>query len=147
MKKKEINKKIILYLIKSLGDYIEGRKKIMKLMFLLEHYDFDNKKITKDDLIGNSFSVYYYGVFSRDIQICLEELLLGKEIENDFPIKINKKIILEELDERIKDKLDKIIRFFGKETGYSLEVKTLKMMGIDPSDKKKYFGRSVIDLI
>jgi len=136
--------KIILYLINKLGDKIEGKKKVMKLMFLVEHYDVNLKKLIRNGLLGNNFLIYYYGVFSLSIMNCVSGLIQKGIIEEGFPLKSTEKIEIEQKD---KEKVDKIIQEFGEKTGYELEVETLKMIDIEPSDKEKFFGRPIRNLI
>lgn len=136
--------KIILYLINKLGDKIEGKKKLMKLMFLIEHYDVESKKLICKGLLGNTFSIYYYGVFSLDIMNYVSKLIQKGTIKDGFPLKSTEKI---ELEQQIKERVEKIIQEFGEKTGYGLEVETLKMINIEPSDKEKFFGKQVEELI
>ncbi|MDD5014239.1 MAG: hypothetical protein PHW73_03930 [Atribacterota bacterium] len=148
MDKKEKNQKIMLYLINKLGKSAEGKKKLMKLMFLLEHYDFDKEKLLKNCSIGNSFNIYYYGVFSREIQTCFDELFLKEKVEGVFPlIKTKEEVKLEDIEQGVREKIDKVVVKFGDKSGYSLEVETLQMMKIEPHEKEKYFGKSVSELI
>jgi len=61
-KRKKLTKEVILYLIKScneLGIKV-GRKKLMKLMFLIEYYNPRTKKLRKKPLLGNEWYIYYY---------------------------------------------------------------------------------------
>ena len=146
MSKEELTKQIILYLISRLGDKIEGKKKIMKLMFLIEHYDFGIEKLTPKGKIGNTFLIYHYGVFSFEIMNCVDELIEKKVIRDGFPLRLengDKPRLEEKTEERVKKVIDK----FGEKSGYILEVKTLEMMGIKPYEKKKYFGENVVKII
>lgn len=136
--------KIILYLINKLGDKIEGKKKLMKLMFLIEHYDVNLKKLIRDGLLGNNFLIYYYGVFSLSIMDYVNELIQKGIIKEGFPLKSTEKI---ELEQKTKEKVEKIIQEFGEKTGYELEIETLKMIDIEPSDKEKFFGKPIKKLI
>lgn len=144
--KKDI-KNIILYLVKRLEKEAEGKKKVMKLMFLMEHYDFDKGGLVKNKFLGNSFSIYYYGVFSREVADFTDSLIREESLEDGFPLEAKIDISKLKLDEEIKNKADKVIKKFGKDSGYKLEVSTLKMLSIDPSDKMKFFGKEVQELI
>ena len=144
MRDKKLTQQVILYLIDRLGDEIEGKKKLMKLMFLIEHYNLHEKKLVKEGMLGNTFSIYYYGVFSRDVKDCVNELLEKKIIDDGYPLRSKKKI---DLEGEVKGRIEKIIEKFGGESGYQLEVKTLQMMNIEPAEKKQYFGKPVKELI
>ena len=61
-KRKKLTKKVILYLLwkcNKLGIKV-GRKKLMKLMFLIEYYDPKTKKLRSKSLLGNEWYIYYY---------------------------------------------------------------------------------------
>ena len=143
---KKLTENIIIYLIKKLKDKVEGKKKIMKLMFLIEHYDPEKGKLTKTKSVGNTFEIYYYGVFSREVMECFDKLVKEDIIGGEFPIKL-KKEVEPELEDALKRKIDKIIEEFGNKSGFELEIETLNMLGIKPYEKEKYFGLEVEDII
>ena len=93
MSKKEVTKNSIIYLVKQLGDKVEGRKKIMKLMFLLTHYDLNKGKPTKQSFLDNEFIIYHYGVFSFEVIDSFIELIKEKKLSDSFPMKLTKNII------------------------------------------------------
>ncbi len=146
MNKRELTKNIILYLIQKLGDKIEGKKKIMKLMFLLEHYDFELKKIVESKTIGNEFFIYYYGVFSTEVMRSISSLTAEGKIKDGLPLKLSGSAGVK-LEPETQGKVDEVITKFGDISGYKLEVGTLKMLGITPSDKDKHMGESVKDIL
>jgi len=135
---------IIIYLINNLGINVEGKKKIMKLMFLTEHYDLSNDKLTKKGYLGNNFYIYNYGVFSQSVMSSYTTLISGGYIKDGFPLKTGHTV---KLRDDLRDRVDKILEKFGDHSGYKLEVETLEMMNIKPSEKQKYFGRDVDVLI
>jgi len=139
-------KDVIMYIIKKLGSRIEGRKKFMKLMFLVEHFDTKNEKVTKDHTLGNQFFIYYYGVFSSDVMNSFNELVRERKIEDAYPISLKTKGKAE-LDEKLRRKVDWIVEKFGDLSGYRLEIETLKMLRIKPSEKNSYFGKEVKEII
>lgn len=139
------SQKAILYLIKRLGTGIEGRKKLMKLMFLVEHFDPHCQKLTEKQFLGNNFIIYRYGVFSREVM--KDYLKLGKmNILDDYPITILEHVPLD-LEGNVKFRIDQIIRQFGKDESSKLEWSTLDLLGLDKSTKMKYFEKSVLPLI
>lgn len=146
MNKRELTKNIILYLIQTLGDKIEGKKKIMKLMFLLEHYDFKLKKIVENQTIGNEFFIYYYGVFSTEVMQSISGLTSDGKIKDGLPLKLSSSVSVK-LDPETQGKVDQVITRFGDISGYKLEVGTLKLLGITPSDKDKHMGASIKDIL
>ncbi len=54
-KRDKITKQCILYIVKNTDC---DRRKLMNLMFLIDHYDLKHKRITLNHTIGNEF--YYY---------------------------------------------------------------------------------------
>ena len=138
--------KVILYLIKKLGRLMEGRKKLMKLMFLIEYYDPELGKLKREPLLGNEFIIYHYGVFSFDV---MDEYisLVSRKIISEYPMKIIHNIDLEDLEEDIKLRVDSIISLFGNKYASDLEEETLKMLGLSKEMKVKFFGMNVNEII
>ncbi len=137
---------VILYIINKLGEKIEGRKKLMKLMFLVEHFDVKKHGLVKTKLMGNDFLIYYYGVFSFDVKKAYDSLVSKNKIKDKFPIELKQKGQIK-LNEDFGGRIDDIISDFGEMSGYELEIKTLDMLGIKPFEKGKFFGKSVKEII
>lgn len=59
---RKLLKSILLYLIDRLNHYGYeiNRKKIMKLMFLIDHYDTKSKKLKPKSLTGAKWFIYHY---------------------------------------------------------------------------------------
>lgn len=144
---KELTKGLILYLVKTLGKSIEGRKKLMKLMFLIEHYNLSKKTLDRIKVVGNNFIIYHYGVFSFDVLNSYLDLINEGKLKDDFPMEI--KIVGKEgkLPGEIKVKVDGIIKKFGKKSGKELEIYTLDLLGLSLETKKQKFGESVESFI
>ena len=71
---------VLYYLILRFFDMYKkplyGRKKIQKLMFLVEHYDLSSEKVVKSKrLTGYEFFIWSYGPFSKRIYDDLEGLI------------------------------------------------------------------------
>jgi hypothetical protein len=139
------NQKVILYLIDRLGDHVGGRKKLVKLMFLIEHYDPDLGKLTKEQFLGNDFIIYRYGVFSSEVMEDYLELN-RMDIVQDYPIELLKNPS-SNLDERTKSRVDSIVDLFKEREAYSLENFTLKLLGLNKETKMRHFEEDVIPLI
>jgi len=60
--KRKLLKSILLYLIKRLNEegYEINRKKIMKLMFLIDYYDPKTKKLMRKNLTNAKWYIYHY---------------------------------------------------------------------------------------
>jgi len=157
---REKTKNVILYLIGKLGSKIEGRKKLMKLMFLIEHFDLESGRIVRKHTLGNRFFIYYYGVFSFDVMNSYEELIREGKIGERCLLTSDRSVMLSpalpsenhrrveiRLDEELRRVVDGIIEKFGDCTGYDLEVKTLRMLGIEPFEKDQYFGKEVDEVL
>jgi len=139
-------KKVLLYLISKLG-ICEGRKKLMKLMFLIEHYDLKNKILLSKPRLGDTFLIYQYGVFSFDVMEAYEELLKEGRVSEGFSGIAVKPGIQIDLDEETREVVDEVVRRFGGYGGYELETLTLQMLGIRPFEKDRYFGRKVQEIL
>ena len=143
---KKETKKVILHLLNSLGSNIEGKKKLMKLMFLLGHYDLSSGKLSSKGILGNDFYIYSYGVFSMKVMRSVNELIEEGKIKESFPLIIEDKSELD-LDESLKKRVDMIVEKFGKHSGYKLEVETLEMLGVKPHEKRQYFGQDIGEVL
>jgi len=139
------NQTIILKLIELLGESLEGRKKLMKLMFLIQHYDSSQKKLVKEGFLDNEFIIYHYGVFSFDVMNSYVELI-NKKIITERPMKIEIKRDLG-VEENTLKRIDSILKIFGKYPGFELEKKTLEMLNLDLKSKRLHFGKKVSELI
>lgn len=137
----------ILYLISRLGNSIEGRKKLMKMMFLVEHFNFQSNKISKQKNLGNDFIIYHYGVFSFDVMNSFLELSQNGKISLDMPLKVLTGNTMNLTNQPLKQRVDCIIDLFGKKSGKELELETLKMLNLNLETKRNHFGESVIQLI
>jgi len=158
------NRKIVLlYVVKRLSEqlerpYFEGRKKLMKIMFLVEHFNPQKKTLHKNNLLGNKFVICHYGPFSFDVRDSFDGLKKeGMVIEEPYmiPYKIgisnvgikylseNEKHIPKEIKERI----EKIIDQFGLKDGNTLEKQSLKLLKISSEDKKELWGEDIKDLV
>ena len=140
------NKEVLLYLISRLGSKSEGRKKIMKMMFLLNHFDVDKNSLVKTPLLKEDFIIYHYGVFSFDVMNNFLDLSNEGKVKGDFPVDI-KTSEVPNIPLRIKEKVDLIVNQFGNDNGKNLELNTLSMLGLDLDSKRKYFGESVTNFI
>lgn len=146
MSKDNLNESLILYLIKQLGTKSEGKKKLMKLMFLLDHYDITTKKLSSSSKIGNNFEIFYYGVFSTEVMGTISRLISENKVIDGYPLRL-KKEVQTDIDKKTLERADYILEKFGNLTGYQLEVGTLKLLGIKPTEKRNYFGRSVKEIV
>lgn len=68
-----------MYLLSGLFDKygeVYGRKKIQKLLFLVEHYDLESNRVVRSQgLTGYRFIVWLYGPFSKDVYDDLDVLV------------------------------------------------------------------------
>ena len=143
----------VLYTIKRLVEKdgeIKGRKKLMKIMFLIEHLDLKTKKLMPDGILGNDFIIYKYGPFSFEVMNKFSELKQKSFInEKVFTISLSEKGIefinkeKEEIPEEIKKKINKIVNEYGKLNGWELENLSLKLLGITREEKESFLGNPV----
>jgi hypothetical protein len=135
------NQKVLSYLIDRLSSRIGGRKKIMTLMFLIEHYDPDLRKLTEKQFLGNEFITSRYGVFSFDVMDDYLDLS-RKNIVQDYPITLLQNVSFD-LSDEITSRINWIIDQFGDRNGSYLESYTLDLLCLDKRTKMQYFGQSV----
>jgi len=140
------NKDVLLYLISKLDSRSEGRKKIMKMMFLVNHFDISKNSLVKTPFLKEDFIIYHYGVFSFEVMDNFLDLSNENKIDGNFPIKI-KSLGIPNLSNPIKEKVDLIINKFGNDNGKKLELDTLKLLNLDLETKRKHFGEPVTNFI
>jgi hypothetical protein len=78
------NKDVLIYLIKSLMDKksFYGKLQVMKLMFLIEHFNPEKRRIEKKSLLNNKYYIYDLGPFSFEISDEFDKLK-EKDLERD----------------------------------------------------------------
>lgn len=145
----------------SVNGEIQGRKKLMKLMFFLEHYDFNLNSLTPEHkFCSNDFMIYKYGPFSFDVMNTLEHLEDDGYIEeknigypNPISIKLTEKgkVELEKnkpnLNDIQKNQLSMVKRYFSSKSGYDLEIQSLKELNISKEEKNEYIGLPISVLL
>lgn len=78
---------VLLYLIQRYYDIygkLYGRKKLQKLLFLVEHLDLDTGRVVPSrGITGYKFKIWLYGPFSEEVYYDLEMLVEQGLIEED----------------------------------------------------------------
>jgi hypothetical protein len=132
-----INKKVLLYVIRRLkerGTFF-GKLQVMKLMFLIEHFNPEKRRIEKKSLLNNKYYIYDLGPFSFEISEEFDRLK-GKDLERKI-----------ELDESIRNKVDLIIENFGSIEQKILNKKCMEMLGITIENKGRFLGFRVDEIV
>jgi len=137
---------VLVYLVRKLGSKSEGRKKLMKLAFLVEHLDVRSGRLRREPRLGDVFFIYYYGVFSFDVMREYENLVREGVLVDGYPVKLGCEVETR-LEEGLKRDVDEILEHYGDRSGYELELETLRMLGIEPHEKDLYFGKRVDKLV
>ncbi len=148
----------LLEVINSLSEssvYSGGRKKLMKVVFLLEHLRDDLETLVPEEQFRkNSFTIFNFGVFSTDVMDSLSKLIelgLVEEKKKDFTyvMKITDKGLKNTgmLQCKDKERLEKIVNKFGKRTGKQLENETLGMLHLTKESKQQSMGVPVSSII
>jgi len=85
---------------------LDGRKKLQKLLFLVEHFDLKENRVTKSQkLTGYEFKIWIYGPFSEKIYEDLKSLLRNGFLQEktityeDVPLLIAEDIVLSGYDD------------------------------------------------
>jgi len=75
---------LIREFVRVFGRELDGRKKLQKLMFLVEHWDLETGRITKSSgLTGYTFKIWLYGPFCPEINRDLADLAERGIIEEE----------------------------------------------------------------
>jgi len=157
-----------------------GRKKLQKLLFLIEHLDPASRRVVKSTgLTGYKFYIWLYGPFSDEIYGDLEVLInrggvIEEVIGADTHVRVDEagvvlplydddeapKVIYVyrpragilwwllgrermSIDARVKEKVDWVLREYGKYAPFELETITIKLLNLTPDKKLRYLGVSV----
>ena len=139
------NREVILYILDKLKKFGVGRLKLMKLMFLLEHYDISSEKLTPDKLLGNDFIIYWRGPFSFQVYRSFLHLLENGEILEKgrlltLETEPDQDRLKSKIGEEILKKLNKVLKEFGELDGLELEKRSMKLLGIKQEEKQHYVG-------
>lgn len=131
------NKNVLIYLIKRLMEKksFYGKLQVMKLMFLIEHFNPEKRRIEKKSLLNNKYYIYDLGPFSFEISDEFDKLK-----EKDLERKI-------ELDESIRNKVDLIIENFGSIEQRVLNKKCMEVLGITIENKGRFLGFRVDEIV
>lgn len=128
---------------------IYGRKKLMKLMFFLEHLDIERDTLTPDQkFCKNEFVIYDYGPFSFDVMDDFGELKEeGKITENTeyrpYTIELTnagkKKFgkIKEKMDQDKVRRIGEINERFSDKLGWELEKLSLNYLKVEDEKEKR----------
>ena len=90
----------------------------MKLMFILEYFDFNNNQVVKEVNVypkDNEFIIYYYGVYSPRVMKDLLDLVIdqGDPYLSSDNIKEEYKNYKPILTKEVMDRVDKLVQKFG----------------------------------
>lgn len=154
---------ILLYLISRSGKHpkrLVGRKKLMKLAFFGEHFDPESGSLTPKPQLGEfDFEIYKYGPFSKDVLNAYDELESTGYIDENDKNYLHTIItvqegrtdsidrLVEEFDPETRQQLEAVIDHFGEESGSTLESTSLEMLNIDKSEKDRFRGIPMNQLI
>jgi len=152
-------------------DWLAGRKKLQKLMFLVD-YDIEGEKIRKLGFSGAKFKVLVYGPYSDQVADAIETLVEKGKVEemvitNGFsPRRLISKYMEElryeegriylykprvrnvpRLPSNVKQRIEEIVEKYGSYTGGELEKLVTDKLGLTPERKEKYFGISIDEYI
>lgn len=166
-----MRKSILLYVIEYFnnvyGKPLDGRKKLQKLLFLIEHLDIKTEKIRKSTgLTGYTFKIWNYGPFSKEIYDDLDDavktgivretvrtwddmLSLYTYIDDGMPRRmyyyeiVRVKRLAINLSSEIKNRVNYIVRRYGSLSPLDLESHVNKLLRLTPRKKAEYWGVSI----
>ncbi|ADI31348.1 type II toxin-antitoxin system antitoxin SocA domain-containing protein [Staphylothermus hellenicus] len=170
MDRRDVLLNIIMYFNKIYKKPLDGRKKLQKLLFLVEHLDIESGKLSRSrGLTGYKFIVYSYGPFSKDVYRDLESLvkegiveermetwrqesLLYTYIDDGKPRRIYYYRILDEnrvpkLPREVEDKIKLVIEKYGSLPPMKLESHVNELLKLTPKKKVEYWGEFIDDYL
>lgn len=152
----------LLFVIKEFGKEgkLDGRLKLMKIMFFLEHLDIEKDRLVPENLFSdNEFIIYKYGPFSFEVMNDLTKLknegVIQELLQGGYyivPILTDKGIKrVNEIEGKLKqselERINKIKDIFGNLGGKQLEKKSLEYLKISPSEKESHRGTPISSII
>lgn len=150
----------LLEVISECSGRVEGRTKLMKLVFFSEYYNPEEESLQSEERMGvfDDFILYNHGPFSRRTMNVFDSLkqqgLLEEETELTFTGNRRKIInITEEGREMVQemdspdDNISTVCSTFAKNNASTLEQKSLDLLGITRDEKDQYRNKHVTHLI
>ncbi|RLE84158.1 MAG: hypothetical protein DRJ67_11015 [Thermoprotei archaeon] len=152
------------------GRPLAGRKKLQKLMFLVE-YDIDGRRVRKLGYTGAVFKVLFYGPYSDEVAEAVEELVREGYVDeivisHESPSRLINRWMGELLEEGgrvyvyepvrragkalppdVEERVEVVVEKYGRMSGGQLEQLVCERLGLDPETKMKYFGLSIDDYL
>jgi len=144
---------LIRYIIIKLGNRIEGLKKLMKLLFLIQYevkgfihshvvkYLFNNVPISRTE-----FYIWEFGPMSDDVYKVIEEdKSIISEIDEFGRVVLKLENVYEiKLPESVKRRVDEVLSKFGSKSGTQLEKYVLeRVLKMDDVEKRDWLGTPV----
>ncbi|RLF23947.1 MAG: hypothetical protein DRN15_04325 [Thermoprotei archaeon] len=138
---------VIFYVVEKLGGQVEGLKKLMKLLFLIQYdlpgrfssnvvkYLYDDKPICRGE-----FYIWSYGPFMNEVYDVIEEEFIIDESEPPYIIMLPEDYKYSELPEEVGKRIDKVLSKHGKKRGWELEKLVCERLGLEESRKEEYMG-------
>ena len=133
--KEDLIENVLLHLTAKLDDRIESRKKLMKLMFLVNYIDPDTDELLPEPRLGTDFYLYENGFFNVDVLSRIEVLEKNKVIDYEKGFDPFYKDKLPKIPEDLEKVIDHVVRMYGDMSGEELTKYTIKMAGLDPEDR------------
>jgi hypothetical protein len=154
----EQQQSFLLGLLEACGGAIEGRRKFMKLVFLLEHYDPARETLEPVTRFGvfEDFFIYDHGPFSRDVVDTFDDLkrkdLIEESASNLSNSKRQKRIKLTAAGHEYETDVDaeqlaRIVSGFDDRTAAELEDTTWSLLDIEHSETFEYRYTDVSDVL
>jgi len=160
--------RVLYYLIKEFneqfGKELDGRKKVQKLMFLVEHWNPNTNRIVKSTgLTGYIFKIWLYGPFSEslnedlmrlknerliDEKVLIEVPYLSTYIDDGEPRRMYLYRVIRSGDlglpgQEVREKIREVIKRFGHMKPMELELKVCDMLKLTPLKKISAWGKTI----
>ena len=141
---------LALYAIKELGGQVEGLKKLMKLIFLIQYekprfHNYVRKYLFKGKPIsGTEFYIWDFGPMSDDVYDIIEKENSIETYVDEYGrviLKLSNTSINIDLPDIVRSRIDKVIEEHGDKSGSELERYILRhILKMDEIEKREYLG-------
>ena len=136
----------LIYLVYRLDDMVESRKKLVKLMFLINYIDPDTGSLKPEPRFGIDFYLYDNGFSSVEVIKKIEELERMGIFSYDVGFHYYYRDFVPDLPDDLRRVIDYVVENYGDKSGDELVDLIAKMVGL-PSDWGSYKGLSLPEIL
>lgn len=139
----------LIYLVYRLDGVVESRKKLVKLVFLINYIDPETGSLRSEPRLGVDFYLYDGGFSSMEVLRRIEDLERMGIFSYDVGFHYYYKDLVPDLPEDLRRVVDYVVDNYGDKSGDELDVLIIRMVGLPSlsSNWGSYKGLSLSEII